>query len=73
MTELEFVLRTARVLVSAYPDKAIYFLNNALGQTVDPRLRYLIKPALAALGRNDAVAAQKWIDRACEYASTRKQ
>jgi hypothetical protein len=72
MTELEFVLRTTRALVSAYPDKAIDFLKNALGQTIDPRLRHLIEPALAAVARNDAVAARKWIDRACEYIVARR-
>jgi hypothetical protein len=67
LTEIEFVLRTARALVSTFPDKAANFVVNALGQTVDPRLRHLLEPALATLGRNEAIAARKWLDRACGY------
>lgn len=72
LTEVEFALRTARALVSAYPDKAANFVVNALTQTVDPRLRHLIQPALAALRRSDAKAARKWIDRACDYHSIKR-
>jgi hypothetical protein len=71
LTELEFVLRTARALVSTFPDKATNFATNALALTVDRRLRTLIKPALTALGRNDTIAARKWLDRACEYECAR--
>lgn len=73
MTELEFALRTARALVSTLPDKAAEFVANALARTVDPRLRHLIGPALAALGRDDATAARKWLDRACEYELARRE
>ena len=73
LTELEFALRTARALASTLPDKAIDFVVNALGRTVDPRLRHLIEPALAALGRKDATAARKWLDRACEYERARRE
>jgi hypothetical protein len=73
LTELEFALRTARALVSTFPDKATDFVLDALGQTVDRRLRHLIEPALAALGRNDAIAARKWLDRACEYERARRE
>jgi len=59
--------------VSTFPDKATDFVLDALGQTVDPRLRHLIEPALAALGRNDAIAARKWLDRACEYERARRE
>jgi hypothetical protein len=73
MTELEFMLRTARALVSTFPEKAIDFVLNSLGQTIDPRLRHLIGPALSALERKDATAARKWLDRACEYERTRRE
>jgi hypothetical protein len=73
LTELEFVLRTARALVSTFPDKATIFATNALAQTVDPRLRNLIQPALAALRHNDTIAARKWLDRACEYERARRE
>jgi len=73
VTELEFALRTARALVSTLPDKATDFVANALAGTVDPRLRHLIGPALAALGRDDAIAARKWLDRACKYERARRE
>ena len=73
LTELEFVLRTARALVTTFPDKAETFATNALALTVDRRLRTLIQPALAALGRNDTIAARKWLDRACEYERARHE
>jgi hypothetical protein len=73
MTEAEFALRTARALASTSPDKATNFAATALARTVDPRLRYLIEPALVALGRNDAIAARKWLDRACEYDRARRE
>jgi hypothetical protein len=73
LTELEFVLRTARALASTFPDKAINFATNALALTVDRRLRILIQPALAALGRNDTIAARKWLDRACEFEGARRE
>jgi hypothetical protein len=73
MTELEFMLRTARALVSTFPEKATDFVLNSLGQTVDPRLRNLIGPALSALERKDATAARKWLDRACEYERTGRE
>jgi hypothetical protein len=73
LTELEFMLRTARALVTTFPDKATNFAINALTLTVDRRLQTLIQPALAALGRNDAIAARKWLDRACEYERARRE
>jgi uncharacterized protein HemY len=73
MTELEFMLRTARALVSTFPEKATNIVLNSLAQTVDPRLRHLIGPALSALERKDATAARKWLDRACEYERTRRE
>jgi hypothetical protein len=72
MTELEFLLRTARALVSTFPEKATNFVLNSLGQTVDPRLRYLIGLALSALERKAATAAGKWLGRACEYERARR-
>ena len=73
LTDLEFALRTARALVSTLPDKATSFVADALARTVDRRLRQLIEPALAALGRNDETAARKWLDRACEYEAARRE
>jgi hypothetical protein len=73
LTEIEFALRTARPLASTFPDKATNFVANALRQTVDPRLRHLLEPALAALGRNEVIAARKWLDRACEYERARRE
>ena len=73
MTELEFVLRTARALVATFTDKATNFAINGLALTVDRRLQTLIQPAVAALGRNDAIAARKWLDRACEYERARRE
>ena len=73
LTEIEFALRTARALASTFPDKATNFVVNALGQTVDPRLRHLLEPALAARGRNEVIAARKWLDRACEYERARRE
>jgi hypothetical protein len=67
VTELEFALRTARALLSTLPDKATDFVANALARTVDPRLRHLIEPAPAALGRDDALASSAFI-----FASTVK-
>ena len=73
MTEAQFKLRTARALASTFPDRATNFVADALARTVDPRLRHLIEPALVALARNDAIAACKWLDRACEYDRARRE
>ena len=73
LTEIEFALRTARALASTFPDKATNFVVDALRQTVDPLLRHLLEPALAALGRNEVIAARKWLDRACEYERARRE
>ena len=73
LTEIEFALRTARALASTFPDKATDFVVNALRQTVDARLRHLLEPALAALGRNEGIVARKWLDRACEYERSRQE
>jgi hypothetical protein len=73
LTEIEFALRTARALASTFPDKATNFVVNALRQTVDPRLRHLLEPALAAFGHNEVIAACKWLDRACEYERARRE
>ena len=72
VTKFEFLLRTARALVSTSPEKATNFVLNSLGQTVDPRLRHLIGPALSALARKDATAARKWLGRACAYERARR-
>ncbi|MGC2199181.1 MAG: hypothetical protein WA633_03400 [Stellaceae bacterium] len=71
VTEFEFLLRSARALSPATPEQALGFLVRALDHTVDPRLRFLMTPALSALERRDPAAARKWLDRACEYERAR--
>ena len=53
LTDLESALRTATALVTTLPDKVIGFVSTALGETVDPRLRHLLPPALALLSAMD--------------------
>jgi hypothetical protein len=73
LTDLEFALRTASALVSTLPDKATNLVADALARTVDPRLRHLLRPTLAALAPNDVTAARSWLDRACEYERARRE
>ena len=72
VSEVEFLLRSARALLPVQPEPAYHFLSRALSVTVDARLRFLMAPALSALARKDAAAARKWLDRACEYEETRR-
>jgi hypothetical protein len=69
VTELQYLLRTARALLPAFPEKAEGFVVRAASLTVDPRLRFLITPGLAAIDRGDA--ARKWLERACAYQEQR--
>jgi hypothetical protein len=71
VTELQYLLRTARALLPAFPEKAEGFVVRAASLTVDPRLRFLITPGLAAIDRGDAAAARKWLERACAYQEQR--
>ena len=70
MSDVEFCLNTARALL---PDlgKVAVFVNRALAYTVDLRLRFLLLPALAAISRNDAEAAARWLDRAITHEQSR--
>ena len=70
VTDVEFCLSVARALL---PDleKAVVFINRALAETVDRRLRSLLLPALSAIEQNDPEAAARWIDRAMNYERSR--
>jgi hypothetical protein len=70
VTDIEFCLSVARALL---PDleKAVVFINRALAETVDRRLRSLLLPALSAIEQNDPEAAARWIDRAMNYERSR--
>jgi hypothetical protein len=70
VTDVEFCLNTARTLLP-YLDKAAVFVNRVLADTVDQRLRFLLLPALAAIERNDAEAATRWLDRAIDHERSR--
>lgn len=72
VTEVEFLLRTARAFSPAQPERAIEFLSQALILTADPHLRFLMMPALSALRRHDLAAARKWLDRACGHQEVRR-
>ena len=72
MTDVEFALRTARALLPAYPEKALVFVNRALADTVDPRLRFLVSPALTMIENNNAEAGIRWLDRALNYERARR-
>jgi hypothetical protein len=72
MSDIGFCISTARALL---PDleKAAVFVNRALADTVDRRLRTFLLPALAAIERKDAEAAARWLDRANNYEQSRRQ
>ena len=55
VTDVEFCLSVARALL---PDleKAAVFINRALAESVDQRLRSLLLPALNAIEQNDLAA-----------------
>jgi hypothetical protein len=71
VTDLEFCLNVAGALL---PDleKAAVFISRALAETVDPRLRSLLIPALSAIEQNDPEAAARWLDRAMNYGRSRR-
>ena len=71
VTDLEFCLSVARALLPNL-EKAAVFLNRALGETVDQRLRSLLLPALSAIEQNDLEAAARWLDRAMNYERSRR-
>ena len=72
VTGSEFALRSARELLPGYPAKALVFVNRALTGTVDPRLRFLVQPALSMIEENDLEAACRWLDRALTYGQVRR-
>ena len=72
VTDSEFALRSARELLPGYPAKAQVFVNRALTETVDPRLRFLVQPALSMIEENDLEAACRWLDRALTYEQVRR-
>ena len=72
MTDVEFALHTARALLPAYPDKAAVFINRVLVDTADPRLRFLVSPALTMIENNNSEAAVRWLDRALNYEQARR-
>jgi len=63
LNDIEFRLNTARALLPNL-EKAAVFINRALADTVDRRLRFLLAPALAAIARKDTEAAARWLERA---------
>jgi uncharacterized protein HemY len=71
MTEIEFLLSIAKTMLPGRPAQALDFVARALSLTDDPRLRFLILPAISALERRDAEAARKWLDRATEQHQAR--
>lgn len=66
MTEIEFLLRIAKILLPGRPAQAAMFASRVLSLTDNPHLRFLILPAISALERRDAEAGGKWLDRAAE-------
>ena len=69
--DVEFCLSVARVLLPDH-ERAAIFVRRALAETVDRRLRFLLLPALAAIARNDAEAAARWLDRATVHEQSRR-
>ena len=71
MSDVEFCLGLARALLPNL-EKAAVFVNRALADTVDQRLRFLLLPVLAAIARKDAESATRWLDRAINYEQSRR-
>ena len=71
MSDVEFCLSIARVLLPNL-EKAAVFVNYALAETVDQRLRFLLQPVLDAIERKDAEATARWLDRAISYEQSRR-
>lgn len=67
VTEVEFLLNIAKTLLLGRPAQAAEFALRALSLTHDPRLRFLLLPAISALERRDVEAASKWLDRATKH------
>lgn len=71
VTQIEFLVRTARGLLPDLPDEALGFLANAAAATADPRLRHRLRSALFALEASDPGAARRLLDLAVEYLDRR--
>jgi hypothetical protein len=72
VNDVEFCLRMARALLPTRPLKAAIFVNRALAETVDPRLRFLVSPALSMIKDYDIEAADRWLDRALKHHEARR-
>jgi hypothetical protein len=72
VNDVEFCLRMARALLPTRPLKAATFVNRALAETVDPRLRFLVLPAVSMIENYDIEAADRWLDRALKYHEARR-
>jgi hypothetical protein len=68
--DVEFCLSVARALLPNLENAAV-FINRALAETVDQRLRFLLLPVLDAIARKDAAAAARLLDRAIDYELSR--
>jgi hypothetical protein len=71
-TDIEFRLLKASALITDQPKQAIEFLEQILAETVDPRMRIFLRPAIFFLQRNRVSVAAHWIDRALGYAWARR-
>lgn len=71
MTQIEFLVRTARALLPGLPDQALGFLVNAAAVTADPRLGHRLRRAVSKLEEGDPGAARRLLDRAVEYLDAR--
>jgi hypothetical protein len=76
MTEIEFLVRIARTLLPGRPKEALGFLTRAETETVDRRLRTLIRFAFVAIESDEESqpeAAGRWLDRALSLIENRKR
>ena|ERR1700720_1988558 len=76
MTEIEFLVRIARTLLPGRPKEAVRFLTRAETETVDRRLRTLIRSAFVAIESDEESqpeAAGRWLDRALSLIENRKR
>jgi hypothetical protein len=72
VTDIEFCLRTARVLLSTNREKAMAFVRRVVDETQDPRMRNRVAPILAIIEQGDTTAAERWLDRALSYDQARR-
>ena len=76
MTEIEFLVRIARILLPGRPKEALRFLTRAETETVDRRLRTLIRSAFVAIESDEESqpeAADRWLDRALSLIENHKR